>query len=75
MFELDITRIPLVMQKVMVVAPRLHFNELAKDGRYSTGATPRERLRAGRAQDENPKLIGHASSARVNGAKIKKRRL
>ena len=35
----DIKKDPAGDAKVMVVAPRSHFNELAKDGRLSTGVT------------------------------------
>jgi hypothetical protein len=73
--ELDITRDPAADARVIVLAPRSHFNELAKDGRLRHWRDAYENgyVRVV-GQDEILKLIGRVIERHETRAKIKKRR-
>jgi hypothetical protein len=72
---IDITRDPAADAKVTVLAPRSHFNELAKDGRLQHWRDAYENgyVRVV-GQDEILKLIGRVIERHETRAKIKKRR-
>jgi hypothetical protein len=74
--EIDIKRDPAADAKVTVLAPRSHFNELAKDGRLQHWRDAYENgyVRVV-GQDEIIKLIGRVIERHETRAKIKKRRL
>ena len=74
--HLDITKDPGGDAKVMVVAPRSHFNELAKDGRLQHWRDAYENgyVRVA-GQEEILKLIGKVIERHENREKTKKRRL
>jgi hypothetical protein len=69
-------RDPAADAKVTVVAPRSHFNELAKDGRLQHWRDAYENgyIRV-TGQDEILKLIGRVIERHETRAKIKKRRV
>jgi hypothetical protein len=73
--DLEIKRDPASDAKVAVLAPRSHFNELAKDGRLQHWRDAYENgyLRV-TGQDEILKLIGRVIERHETRAKIKKRR-
>jgi hypothetical protein len=73
--ELDVRRDPASDAKVTVLAPRSHFNELAKDGRLQHWRDAYENgyVRV-TGQDEILKLIGRVIERHETRAKIKKRR-
>ena len=73
--DLDVKRDPAADAKVTVLAPRSHFNELAKDGRLQhwRDAYQNGYLRV-TGQDEILKLIGRVIERHETRAKIKKRR-
>jgi hypothetical protein len=73
--ELNVKRDPAADAKVTVLAPRSHFNELAKDGRLQhwRDAYQNGYLRV-TGQDEILKLIGRVIERHETRAKIKKRR-
>ena len=72
---IDVARDPAADAKVTVVAPRSHFNELAKDGRLQHW---RDAFENGyvriTGQDEILKLIGRVIERHEKRAKMKKRR-
>ena len=74
--DLDIKKDPGADAKVMVVAPRSHFNELAKDGRLQHWRDAYENgyVRVA-GQEEILKLIGKVIERHENREKTKKRRL
>jgi hypothetical protein len=74
--ELDIKRDPAADARVIVLAPRSHFNELAKDGqlRHWRDAYENGYVRVV-GQDEILKLIGRVIERHETRAKIKKRKL
>jgi hypothetical protein len=74
--ELDVKRDPASDAKVTVLAPRSHFNELAKDGRLQHWRDAYENgyLRV-TGQDEILKLIARVIERHETRAKIKKRRI
>ena len=74
--EIDVRRDPAADAKVTVVAPRTHFNELAKDGRLQHWRDAYENgyVRVV-GQDEILKLIGRVIEHHEKRQKIKKRRL
>jgi hypothetical protein len=74
--EIDISRDPAADAKVTVLAPRSHFNELAKDGRLQHWRDAYENgyVRVV-GQDEILKLIGRVIERHETRARIKKRRL
>jgi hypothetical protein len=69
-------RDPAADAKVTVVAPRSHFNELAKDGRLQHWRDAYENgyIRV-TGQDEILKLIGRVIERHETRAKVKKRRV
>jgi hypothetical protein len=73
--DIDVTRDPAADAKVTVLAPRSHFNELAKDGRLQHWRDAYENgyVRVV-GQDEILKLIGRVIERHETRAKIKKRR-
>jgi hypothetical protein len=73
--NLDVSRDPAADAKVTVLAPRSHFNELAKDGRLQHWRDAYENgyVRVV-GQDEILKLIGRVIERHETRAKIKKRR-
>jgi hypothetical protein len=73
--DIDIKRDPAADAKVTVLAPRSHFNELAKDGRLQHWRDAYENgyVRVV-GQDEILKLIGRVIERHETRAKIKKRR-
>jgi hypothetical protein len=74
--ELDIRRDPAADARVIVLAPRSHFNELAKDGqlRHWRDAYENGYVRVV-GQDEILKLIGRVIERHETRAKVKKRML
>jgi hypothetical protein len=74
--ELDIKRDPAADARVIVLAPRSHFNELAKDGqlRHWRDAYENGYVRVV-GQDEILKLIGRVIERHETRTKIKKRKL
>jgi hypothetical protein len=74
--ELDIKRDPAADARVIVLAPRTHFNELAKDGqlRHWRDAYENGYVRVV-GQDEILKLIGRVIERHETRTKIKKRKL
>jgi hypothetical protein len=74
--QIDIRKDPAGDAKVMVVAPRSHFNELAKDGRLQHWRDAYENgyVRVA-GQDDILKLIGKVIERHEQRQKIKKRRL
>jgi hypothetical protein len=74
--RVDVKRDPAADAKVTVLAPRSHFNELAKDGRLQHWRDAYENgyLRV-TGQDEILKLIGRVIERHETRAKVKKRRL
>jgi len=74
--QIDIRKDPAGDAKVMVVAPRSHFNELAKDGRLQHWRDAYENgyVRVA-GSDEILKLIGKVIERHEQRQKIKKRRL
>jgi hypothetical protein len=74
--ELDIKRDPAADARIIVLAPRSHFNELAKDGqlRHWRDAYENGYVRVV-GQDEILKLIGRVIERHETRAKIKKRKL
>jgi hypothetical protein len=74
--QIDIKRDPAADAKVTVLAPRSHFNELAKDGRLQHWRDAYENgyVRVV-GQGEIVKLIGRVIERHETRAKIKKRRL
>jgi hypothetical protein len=73
--DLAVKRDPAADAKVTVLAPRSHFNELAKDGRLQHWRDAYENgyVRVV-GQDEILKLIGRVIERHETRAKIKKRR-
>jgi hypothetical protein len=73
--QIDIKRDPAADAKVTVLAPRSHFNELAKDGRLQHWRDAYENgyVRVV-GQGEIVKLIGRVIERHETRAKIKKRR-
>jgi hypothetical protein len=73
--DIDVKRDPAADAKVTVLAPRSHFNELAKDGRLQHWRDAYENgyVRVV-GQDEILKLIGRVIERHETRAKIKKRR-
>jgi hypothetical protein len=73
--DIDIRRDPAGDAKVTVLAPRSHFNELAKDGRLQHWRDAYENgyVRI-TGQDDILKLIGRVIERHETRAKIKKRR-
>jgi hypothetical protein len=73
--DIDVTRDPAADAKVTLLAPRSHFNELAKDGRLQHWRDAYENgyVRVV-GQDEILKLIGRVIEHHETRAKIKKRR-
>jgi hypothetical protein len=73
--ELEVKRDPAADARVIVLAPRSHFNELAKDGRLRHWRDAYENgyVRVV-GQDEMLKLIGRVIERHETRAKIKKRR-
>jgi hypothetical protein len=73
--EMNVKRDPASDAKVTVLAPRSHFNELAKDGRLQHWRDAYENgyLRV-TGQDEILKLIGRVIERHETRAKVKKRR-
>ena len=73
--DIDVTRDPAADAKVTVLAPRSHFNELAKDGRLQHWRDAYENgyVRV-TGQDEILKLIARVIERHETRAKIKKRR-
>jgi hypothetical protein len=73
--DIGVTRDPAADAKVTVLAPRSHFNELAKDGRLQHWRDAYENgyVRVV-GQDEILKLIGRVIERHETRAKIKKRR-
>jgi hypothetical protein len=73
--DIDVTRDPAADAKVTVLAPRSHFNELAKDGRLQHWRDAYENgyIRV-TGQDEILKLIGRVIERHETRAKMKKRR-
>jgi hypothetical protein len=71
-----VKRDPAADAKVTVLAPRSHFNELAKDGRLQHWRDAYENgyVRVA-GQDEILKLIGRVIERHETRAKVKKRRL
>ena len=74
--QIDVRRDPAADAKVTLVAPRSHFNELAKDGRLQHWRDAYENgyVRVV-GQDEILKLIGRVIEHHEKRQKIKKRRL
>jgi hypothetical protein len=74
--QIDIRKDPAGDAKVMVVAPRSHFNELAKDGRLQHWRDAYENgyVRVA-GSDDILKLIGKVIERHEQRQKIKKRRL
>jgi hypothetical protein len=74
--EVDVRRDPAADAKVTVLAPRSHFNELAKDGRLQHWRDAYENgyIRVV-GQDEILKLIARVIERHETRARIKKRRL
>jgi hypothetical protein len=74
--QIDIRKDPAADAKVMVVAPRSHFNELAKDGRLQHWRDAYENgyVRVA-GSDEILKLIGKVIERHEQRQKVKKRRL
>jgi hypothetical protein len=74
--HIDVRRDPAGDAKVTVLAPRSHFNELAKDGRLQHWRDAYENgyVRVV-GQDEILKLIGRVIERHETRAKIKKRRI
>ena len=73
--DIDIARDPAADAKVTVLAPRSHFNELAKDGRLQHWRDAYENgyVRVA-GQDDILKLIGRVIERHETRARIKKRR-
>jgi hypothetical protein len=74
--ELEVTKDPAADAKVTVLAPRSHFNELARDGRLQHWRDAYENgyVRVV-GQDEIIKLIGRVIERHETRQKVKKRRL
>ena len=74
--ELDVRKDPAADAKVTLVAPRSHFNELAKDGRLQHWRDAYENgyIRVV-GQEDILKLIGRVIERHEKRLKIKKRRL
>jgi hypothetical protein len=74
--QIDVRKDPAADAKVTVLAPRSHFNELAKDGRLQHWRDAYENgyIRV-TGQDEILKLIGRVIERHETRAKIKKRRV
>jgi hypothetical protein len=74
--DIEAKRDPAADARVTVVAPRSHFNELAKDGRLQHWRDAYENgyIRI-TGQDEILKLIGRVIERHETRAKIKKRRV
>jgi hypothetical protein len=74
--RVGVKRDPAADAKVTVLAPRSHFNELAKDGRLQHWRDAYENgyVRV-TGQDEILKLIGRVIERHETRAKVKKRRL
>ena len=73
--DIKVTRDPAADAKVTVLAPRSHFNELARDGRLQHWRDAYENgyVRV-TGQDEIVKLVGKVIERHETRAKIKKRR-
>ncbi|MEX0682060.1 MAG: hypothetical protein WD472_01205 [Dehalococcoidia bacterium] len=73
--DIDVKRDPAQDAKVAVVAPRSHFNELARDGQLQHWKDAYENgyVRA-TGQEEILKLIGRVIERHETRAKVKKRR-
>ena len=73
--DINVARDPAADAKVTVLAPRSHFNELAKDGRLQHWRDAFENgyIRV-TGQDEILKLIGRVIERHETRAKMKKRR-
>jgi hypothetical protein len=74
--EIDVARDPASDAKITVLAPRSHFNELARDGRLQhwRDAYQNGYVRVA-GQDEIIKLVGRVIERHEAREKIKKRRL
>ena len=74
--DIDVKRDPAADAKVIVLAPRSHFNELAKDGRLQHWRDAYENgyVRVA-GKDEILKLIGRVIERHEKREMIKKRRL